>query len=77
MEKMEFQRTQNPSLHALIPLKSPDARVVAHQRMPRLRPGDEARKSEICRVREEKWGDRRAMVAHVGACVNDLPHLST
>ncbi|GBM40034.1 hypothetical protein AVEN_250505-1 [Araneus ventricosus] len=33
MEKLQFQRTQNPSLHAPIPIRGLDARVAAHQRI--------------------------------------------
>ncbi|GBL87395.1 hypothetical protein AVEN_118341-1 [Araneus ventricosus] len=42
--------------------------------LPRLRPSDEARKSEI--HRECVWGDRRAMVAHFGAYLNDERNFS-
>ncbi|GBN86806.1 hypothetical protein AVEN_50156-1 [Araneus ventricosus] len=42
----------------------------------RLRPRDEARKSEIRRVCGEEWGDRRATVAHFGAYVNDVRDFS-
>ncbi|GBM15083.1 hypothetical protein AVEN_150100-1 [Araneus ventricosus] len=44
--------------------------------LPRLEPCDEARKSEIHRVWGE-IGDRRAVAAHFGASVNDVPHFST
>ncbi|GBM85304.1 hypothetical protein AVEN_231122-1 [Araneus ventricosus] len=43
--------------------------------LPRLRPRDEARKSEIRRV-GGGIGDRRAMVAHLGAYVNNGRHFS-
>ncbi|GBM24027.1 hypothetical protein AVEN_33988-1 [Araneus ventricosus] len=33
MAKLEFKRTQNPTLHAPIPIWGIDARVAAHQRM--------------------------------------------
>ncbi|GBO25996.1 hypothetical protein AVEN_32198-1 [Araneus ventricosus] len=33
MAKQEFQRTENPTLHAPIPIWSLDARVEAHQRI--------------------------------------------
>ncbi|GBN05541.1 hypothetical protein AVEN_39872-1 [Araneus ventricosus] len=42
--------------------------------LPRLRPRYEARKSEICRVGRNR--DRRAMVEHFGACVNDVRNFS-
>ncbi|GBM15873.1 hypothetical protein AVEN_260144-1 [Araneus ventricosus] len=45
--------------------------------LPRLGPRDEARKSEIRRMGEEKWGNQREVVAHFGASVNDMPHFST
>ncbi|GBN29938.1 hypothetical protein AVEN_158064-1 [Araneus ventricosus] len=43
--------------------------------LPRLRPRDEARKLEIRRVGGE-YGDRRSMVAHFGAYVNDMRNFS-
>ncbi|GBM76558.1 hypothetical protein AVEN_204574-1 [Araneus ventricosus] len=40
--------------------------------LPRLKPRDEARKSEIRRVGWRNRGNRRSMVAHFGAYVNDV-----
>ncbi|GBM62596.1 hypothetical protein AVEN_243340-2 [Araneus ventricosus] len=64
MAKLEFQRTQSPILHALIPIWGLDARVAEHQRICL-----DWEKSEIRRVELEKWGggERRAVVEHLGA----------
>ncbi|GBM86466.1 hypothetical protein AVEN_125825-1 [Araneus ventricosus] len=51
MTKLKFQRTQNPTFHAPIPIWGLDKTVAAHQR---ICPRDEARKSEIRHVGEEK-----------------------
>ncbi|GBM29833.1 hypothetical protein AVEN_110349-1 [Araneus ventricosus] len=78
MVKLEFQRTQNPTLHAPIPIWGLDSRVVAHQRIcldwdlaTRL----ENRKSAVWGRRNR--GDRRTVVAYFGTSVNDVPHFST
>ncbi|GBM73107.1 hypothetical protein AVEN_198780-1 [Araneus ventricosus] len=66
MAELESQRTQNPTIHAPIPIWGLDARVEKHQRIcldwdlaTRL----ENRKSAVC--------------GHFGASVNDVPHFST
>ncbi|GBM01099.1 hypothetical protein AVEN_136647-1 [Araneus ventricosus] len=78
MAKLEFQRTQNPTLHGPIPIWGLNARVASHQRICLdwdLATWLENRKYAV-------WGrtnrkDRRAVAANFGASVNDVPHFST
>ncbi|GBM76110.1 hypothetical protein AVEN_18944-1 [Araneus ventricosus] len=74
LAKLEFQRTQNSP----IPIWDLDARVAAHQRICLdwgLVMLLENQKSAVWGRRNR--GDRKAVVAHIGASVNDVPHFST